>query len=296
MKSLVLYPEMDRYVLKRIFKIFQSQKLKIDACTVNTSWDLDHLVALAGVIDNYTHIIIILSSENLHEKWLINVLGYLWGSKKECFFYFTEDSESLNSFFSKYNTGKDYGDVLHYAKEESVRWNKIQLEEESRNYLIKMGFALSNDALGECVVSGQKEIVEKYICSGYLSSARNSKGIPILCLAVRSNHIDLVKYLIDIGADINAVSHDRNNTAVMDAASSGNLEAVKILVEEGANLECQSKNGQTALILAVGHGDEEVSNYLLAAGADYEVKDSLGMSAKAYAKLFGKTDILENMK
>lgn len=295
MKSLILYPEQDRYVLKRIFKIFQSQNLKIDACTINTKWDIDHLVALSGILNNYSHIFVVLSHRNLNEPWFINVLGYLWGSKKECFFYFTEESQDLNKFFLKYNCGQDYDDVLTYAKDESVRWDKLVLEEEAREYLIKTGFALSDDALGECVKSGHIDIVKKYIDAGYISSTRDSKGVPILCLAVRFEHLDIVRFLIDIGADINAISDDRNNSAVMDAASTGNLEAVKILVDEGADLESQSKNGQTALILAVGHGDEAISNYLLAAGANYEVKDSLGMSAKAYAKLFNKDDILKNM-
>lgn len=295
MNSLVLYPEKDRYVLKRIFKIFQSQNLKIDACTIDTTWSIDHLVALAGILNNYSHIIVILSSGNLSQSWLTMVLGYLWGSKKEFFFYFTEDSSELNSFFSKYSTGQDYDDVVTYAREESVRWEKKQLEEESRQYLIDMGFALSDDAFCESVISGHMDIFQKYISAGFLSSARNSKGIPVLCLAIRNNRLDIARSLIDIGADINAVSDDRHNTAIMDGASDGNLEAVKLLANEGAELECQSKNGQTALILAVGHGDIEVSNYLLAVGANYEVKDTLGMSAKAYAKLFGKDDILKNM-
>lgn len=295
MKSLILYQEKDRYVLKRIFKIFSSQKLKIDACTINTSWSLDHLVALTSILDNYTHIFVVLSSDNIEDLWLITVLGYLWGSKKEAFFYFTEDYKVLSQVFSKYNKGNSYDDVILYAKEESVRWKRIQNQTESREYLINMGFALSDEAMSECVSSGLMDIVQKYIAAGYSSSTRNSSGVPILSLAVRSNHIDIVKYLIDIGADINAVSDDRNNTPVMDAASSGNLELVKLLVNEGADLECQSKNGQTALILAVGHGDVDVSNFLLSAGAKYETKDFLGMSAKSYATLFNKKEILANM-
>lgn len=295
MKSLILYQEKDRYVLKRIFKIFNSQNLKIDACTIDTTWSLDHLVALTSILDNYSHIFVVLSSENVKDLWLITVLGYLWGSKKESFFYFTEDYKTVGSFFSKYNSGQSYDDVIMYAKEESVRWKKIQLQNESRDYLINMGFALSEEAFSECVSGGLIDIVEKYIDAGYSSSSRNSKGVPVLCIAVRCNHVDIVKYLIDIGADINAISEDRNNTAIMDAASAGNLELVKLLVNEGADLECQSKNGQTALILAVGHGDVEVSNFLLSAGALYETKDFLGMSAKAYANLFNKKEILDNM-
>ncbi|MGL1891731.1 MAG: ankyrin repeat domain-containing protein [Spirochaetaceae bacterium] len=295
MKSLILYPENDRYVLKRIFKIFNSQNIKVDASMINRSWTLDQLATIYSVLDNYTHLIIIISSECFKEAWLAGLLGYLSGSNKGCFFYFTENDDSNFKLFSKYPNGQGYNEVQSYAEIESVRWSKVQKKEEARNHLIDMGFALSDDSLGECIVSGHVSIVKKYIDAGFSCSTRNSKGVPVLCLAIRSNHLEIVKFLIDLGADINAISDDRNNTPIMDASSSGYMDSVKLLVSEGADLECQSKNGQTALILAVGHGDIELSNYLLSAGADYEIKDFLGMSAKAYAKLFNKPEILESM-
>ncbi len=295
MKSIILYPDKDRYVLKRIFKIFNSQSLKVDACSIDRSWSIEQLTALTGLLDGYSHIFVILSSENFTEPWFVNISGYISGSKKECFFYFTENNKGLNKFFSNFNTGQGYSDVLSYAKEESIRWAEVIKKTQSRNYLIDRGFALSEDAMGECVTSSHLDIVKNYLDAGYSPSCRNSKGVPLLCLAVRANHQDIISYLIEVGADINAVSDDRNNTPLMDAASSGQKESVVLLVNEGANLECQSKNGQTALILSVGHGDVDVSNYLLSVGSDFEIKDFLGMSAKSYATLFNKKEILEKM-
>lgn len=296
MNSIILYPHNDRYVLKRVFRIFSSRNLKADAIRINPQWTLKQMSALYEMLDSYSHIIVILSSENFQDPWLIGLLGYISGANKGNYFYFTEDNDSQKKLFIKYNVGQGYEDVEIYADFESKRFLAIQKKKNARNHLIDTGFALSNDSLGECVASGQIDIVHKYIDAGFSPSSRNSKGVPMLCIAVRSSHLDIVKYLISLGADINAISDDRNNTPVMDAASSGDLDSLKLLVSEGANLETQSKNGQTALILAVGHGDVEVSNYLLSTGADYVVKDFLGMSAKSYATLFNKTEILENMK
>lgn len=295
LKSIILYPENDRYVLKRVFKIFNTQNLKVDASKINRKWTLDQLKALYGILDTYTHVFVILSSENFNEAWFIGLLGYLEGSNKGNFFYFTENNNSQVRLFLKYNTGSGYDSVEFYAQSESNRWSKIKRKEEARDNLISSGFALSEDAMGESVASGHLDIIQNYIDAGFSPSCRNSKGVPMLCLAIRYNHMDVVTHLIELGADINAVSEDRNNTPVMDAASSGFIESIKLLVKEGSDLECKSKNGQTALILAVGNGDEEVSNYLLSAGAGYEIKDSLGMSAKGYATLFNKQSILVNM-
>jgi len=291
-----LYPENDRYVLKRIFKIFNSRGLKIDATKIDVDWSINQLAALYSVLDSYSHIFVILSKENFDNRWLTGILGYISGSNKGHYFYLTEGIDSADTLLKMYNFGHGYENVEIYADYEYKSFSSIQRKESARKHLIDTGFALSNDAMGESISSGQLEIVKKYIDAGFSSSSRNSKGVPMLCLAVRTNHLDIVQYLIEIGADINAISEDRHNTPIMDAASVGDLESIKILVAQGADLETQSKNGQTALILAVGHGDVEVSNYLLSAGADYEVKDFLGMSGKSYATLFNKSEILVNMQ
>lgn len=296
MKSIILYPENDRYVLKRIYKIFNSRGLKVDASKINRDWSMVQLSALFGVLDMYSHVFVILSSEFFNDPWLQGLMGYINGSNKNSFFYFTENDNALDRFFSKYPNGHGYDYVEKYADSESVRFNSIRIKEEARENLINNGFALSADSLGECISSGLIDIVVNYIDAGFSSSIRNSKGVPMLCIAVRFNKLDIIKYLIEHGADINAISEDRHNTPLMDAAAIGELESIKLFISEGADLEIQSKNGQTALILAVGQGDIEISNYLLSAGADYEVKDSLGMSAKKYATLFGKEEILVNMK
>lgn len=295
MNSIILYPESDRYALNRVFRSFNKSGIKVDATRINLNWTVSQLNALYGVLDEYTHVITILSSDNFNDTWFTGLLAYIRGSKKGNFFYFTENDGSLSKLFSNFNTGDDYEAVEKFAENESTRWAELKLKDEARDQLIHLGFALTEDAMGESVISGHIEIIQHYIDAGFSSSSRNSKGVPMICLAIRNGHLDVVKFLICCGADINAISEDRHNTPLMDAASSGFLESIKLLVKEGSDLECQSKNGQTALILAVGHGDEEVSNYLLSVGADYEIKDSLGMSAKSYAKLFNKESILENM-
>lgn len=296
MNTLILYPENDRYVLKRIYKIFHSKNLTADALKINSSWTLDQLNILYQTMEMYTHICLILSPDNIKELWFSCLHGFILGSKKGAFFYFTEYNDSINSIMSSFNFGLEYSEVELYAENESLRWERVQKKERARESLIDLGFALSEDAMGETVVAGRLDIVENYIAAGFSSSSRDSKGVPMLCLAIRNKHMDIIQSLIDSGADINAISEDRHNSPVMDAASSGNYDAVKLLVTEGAELEYKSKNGQTALILSVGHGDIEISNYLLSAGADYMEKDSLGMSAKSYASMFKYEAILQHMK
>jgi ankyrin repeat protein len=60
----------------------------------------------------------------------------------------------------------------------------------------------------------------------------------------------------------------------------------------GVELDRQNKNGQTALILAIGNGAVESAKQLILSGARTDIKDGLGMTATKYAELFHHTEIL----
>ena len=58
-----------------------------------------------------------------------------------------------------------------------------------------------------------------------------------------------VKYLVRLGADVNA-SSKYGKTALMIAATWGQIEVVKYLAKCGADLEAEDKDGKTALDMA----------------------------------------------
>jgi hypothetical protein len=59
-------------------------------------------------------------------------------------------------------------------------------------------------------------------------------------------HADIVKYLVDKGADMNIQAINRW-TALHDAAYVGNVEIVKYLVDHGARLDILNEKGETPL-------------------------------------------------
>jgi ankyrin repeat protein len=67
---------------------------------------------------------------------------------------------------------------------------------------------------------------------------------------------------------------------------------MKDLVKAGIDVNLRSKDGQTALIVAVGAGEEKMAEALLKAGADPDISDSLGASARKYAVLFHRSSML----
>jgi ankyrin repeat protein len=85
--------------------------------------------------------------------------------------------------------------------------------------------------------------------------------------------------LLDSGADVNA-RNDAGYTPLLCAARNGEGEAVRLLLERGADVNAQAEgDGATALHLAVCGGHDEAARLLLACGADPSLVDAQGNSS-----------------
>jgi ankyrin repeat protein len=65
------------------------------------------------------------------------------------------------------------------------------------------------------------------------------------------------------------------------------------LLAAGAEVNLKSKDGQSALVIAVGLNDEAAAEMLLKAGADPDMADNLGASARTYVRLFNKPGMVK---
>ncbi len=67
-------------------------------------------------------------------------------------------------------------------------------------------------------------------------------------LASMNGHVNAVKLLLDMGADINAQIETNRNTALTLACFQGRAEVVSLLVDRKANIEHRAKTGLTPLM------------------------------------------------
>ncbi|MBR1638785.1 MAG: ankyrin repeat domain-containing protein [Treponema sp.] len=163
----------------------------------------------------------------------------------------------------------------------------------AKNKLLSRGIPFTSDCFGTYIEKNKIEIVNEFLEAGMSVNSRDDLGTPMLNIACRSDNFEFVEMLLDLGADLNAVSEDRGYTAVMDAVWRGNEKITKFLIDKGAELNTINKEGQSNLILAVGANRENIVKLLAENGADPDVKDMMGMSAYTYATLFKKTKLVE---
>jgi ankyrin repeat protein len=72
---------------------------------------------------------------------------------------------------------------------------------------------------------------------------------------------------------------EQGRTPLMRAAARNDLEAVKTLLAQGANVNGSSGDGYTAVMYAAFYGNSETVEYLLDHGADVNARDKNGLTA-----------------
>ncbi len=100
--------------------------------------------------------------------------------------------------------------------------------------------------------------------------------------AAVAGKIEVVKLLLDRGADINAVSLT-NETALARAVGVKQYDAVKLLLDRGADIEKSISPDGPPLIYAAGNDDLKMVKLLLERGANVNSRDKDGYSALSAA-------------
>lgn len=134
--------------------------------------------------------------------------------------------------------------------------------------------------------AGNLEEVCKILEKGENINSREflTKWTPLHCAAANS-HIELLRFLLGKGADINAIG--LNGTPLHNA---GNAETVRELLAAGADSMIGVGRGLAPLHIHSRDGHTECVAALLDAGIDADIQDQEGKTPLFHAASFGRTD------
>ena len=110
--------------------------------------------------------------------------------------------------------------------------------------------------------------------------------------AARTADLETVRELIDEGADVNVAQAD-GTTALLWAAYQSDAEMVRTLIEAGAELDARNYFGVTPLLQASRTGDAAVIELLIEAGADATLAHPEGETPLMAASRTGRVEALE---
>ncbi|XP_076074995.1 ankyrin repeat and KH domain-containing protein 1-like isoform X3 [Mytilus galloprovincialis] len=126
-------------------------------------------------------------------------------------------------------------------------------------------------ALMEASMDGHVEVARLLLDSGAQVNMPADSFESPLTLAACGGHVELASLLIERGANLEEVN-DEGYTPLMEAAREGHEEMVALLLAHGADINAQTEETQeTALTLACCGGFLDVADFLIKAGADYEL-------------------------
>uniref|UniRef100_A0A9J8APR5 Ankyrin repeat domain 50-like n=1 Tax=Cyprinus carpio carpio TaxID=630221 RepID=A0A9J8APR5_CYPCA len=112
----------------------------------------------------------------------------------------------------------------------------------------------------------------------------DSEGWTALRSAAWGGHKEAVRLLLEAGADIDGCDSD-GRTALRAAAWGGHEEILLTLLDHGAQVDRSDREGRTPLIAAAYMGHKEAVEILLNAGADLNLADGDGRTALSVAAL-----------
>ncbi|MCH5291225.1 MAG: ankyrin repeat domain-containing protein [Treponema sp.] len=247
-----------------------------------------------------THCIILDSAHLSAKRDYVYIMGALAGKGIPTFVYkggsYEQRYEILDTgSFGLCHSFDKLDDMLMDIESHFADYQAEDVQRQSLIHLFTRGLPFTSDCFAQYLAKDDTEICQMFLDAGMLVNARTSDGVPLLSVATRNECMDKVRWLVECGADINVISADRGYSPVMDAVWRKNYEMVKFFIDNGANLDFISSDGQPLMVLAVGNGNVRIVELLLEHGANPDIADSMGMSARAYANLFKKPGMVELM-
>jgi len=155
-----------------------------------------------------------------------------------------------------YGEGETIKVVLDYCKNQ-------KLDCASEEALINASAAGKSETIRQIIGSEQKKIPASVLNAALRRAAANDR-------------VDAISTLLEQGVDINNGNKKSNFTPLMAAVYSGRVNATRLLIRKGAELDLVDRENNTALLFAIRNNCYLCSIDLLKAGADPNILNNEG--------------------
>nr|WP_246198629.1 ankyrin repeat domain-containing protein [Wolbachia endosymbiont of Ctenocephalides felis wCfeJ] len=166
-----------------------------------------------------------------------------------------------------------------------LHWAAYKGHLEVAEFLVKKGAdvnAASENLYGSrpihiAIENNNKNIIEFLLSKEVGVNDTDKQGYTPLHYAAWRGRLEVARFLIEKGSDINAADTSTAGKKPTHVAAENNSESViEFLLEKGVSVDEADKNGWTPLHYAARFGQPEVAKFLIEKGADINAKDKNG--------------------
>merc|ERR1712034_260214 len=157
----------------------------------------------------------------------------------------------------------------------------------------KMGLNVDTEGFITCFplhLASQKNVVKYLLEKGANVNQVNHDGMTPLYMSCYVGHLPVVEYLINNGANVNQARYD-GRTPLLVSSVEGDLPIVEYLINNGANVNQADYEGITPLYMSSQRGYLSVVKYLINHEADVNQADNDGVTSLAVAIANSHTEI-----
>lgn len=221
--------------------------------------------------------------------------GYILAHKGRILIFSSEPEKLSGIFYGEPVVGR-IGEAIAYFRREKRVYESNKSLLEARRIISDASLSFSRKGLIEAVENGMYKETQAFLSASFSTETENEEGVALISIAVRNGDLEICRLLMSYDASLNIIARDRVTSPVIDAVTAAKAEIAELLIDAGADLNFRNRNGQTALIVAIGSRMEEIASMLIDKGADLTIKDSLGMDAYGYSKLFSLSGLLNKLE
>ncbi len=134
---------------------------------------------------------------------------------------------------------------------------------------------------------GHVDILKMLVAKGVKVSGK--AGTPFLCEALENSRLDAASYLLQQGADANALDDPFGFPPIFYVSFRGSWALFQTMLDHGARLDVRGRDGSTALMHFSDDSNDNprICRYLIAHGAQVNAMDNGGQTAPIYVTCNG---------
>lgn len=291
----IFYKEEDSEKMKPFLDKFKEINLTGTVYKMGKNWEAIDANELRFQLVNLTYIIIFPFESGFNSRWFSFLIGFSVGLEMPTCIY-EEQNIEIPNYTKAFSVLKTQGELFGFIESKVAFWEQREKIRQAKIYFENMGITPNLKSLFKAVEDNNIDQLKYFMAIGFSVDEISERNLSLLISGIRSDKREIVDKLLEMGADPDLKTPTGDITPLMEACSKNKELLAKRLLEMNADPNKKNINGQTPLMLTMGHGNPNLVRLLIKYGADLSLKDSLDMTAEDYARVFNHEGAIGALK